>query len=71
MNSGPATYPIGTPGTTWGDAERNQWLSRQTRHSSYEAEVLSVIERLVSRVSNGDMVNVEIGDVSNTGTISE
>lgn len=46
MNTTPASYPIGTPGTPWGDAERAEWLSRQTRQRSYESEVLSVIERL-------------------------
>ncbi|MBW3550974.1 MAG: M14 family metallocarboxypeptidase [Proteobacteria bacterium] len=41
-------YPIGTPGTPWGDAERADWLSRQTRHRSYEADVMSAIEPLRS-----------------------
>jgi hypothetical protein len=49
MNSDTATYPIGTPGMPCGDAGRKQWLSRQTRHSSYEVEVLSAIERLRAR----------------------
>lgn len=39
-------YPIGTPGTPWGDAERTEWRSRQARRRSYGAEVLSAIERL-------------------------
>ncbi|SFE37704.1 hypothetical protein SAMN04487869_1071, partial [Marinobacter sp. DSM 26671] len=33
-----------------GDAERAEWLSRQTRQRSYEAEVLSVIEGLRSHM---------------------
>jgi hypothetical protein len=41
-----APYPIGTPGTPWGDAERAEWLSRQVRQRSYDDDVLSVIERL-------------------------
>ena len=45
MNS----YPIGTPGTPWGEAERGEWLAQQRRQRSYEAEVLSVIEHLSSR----------------------
>jgi hypothetical protein len=45
----PAFYPIGTPGSPWGPKERADWLSRQVRHRSYEAEVVSVIERLRSR----------------------
>ncbi len=43
------TYPIGTPGQPWGDAERAEWLSRQTRKRSYEADVLAAAERLRSR----------------------
>ncbi len=35
MTSASAAYPIGTPGTPWGDAERTEWLSRQTRQRSY------------------------------------
>jgi hypothetical protein len=42
-------YPIGTPGTPWGDTERSEWRSRQTRQRSYEADVLSAIERLRER----------------------
>ncbi|OXY82566.1 M14 family metallopeptidase [Oceanimonas doudoroffii] len=43
------TYPIGTPGQPWGEAERAAWLARQRRQRSYQADVLSVIERLGSR----------------------
>lgn len=46
MNTAPDSYPIGTPGTPWGDEERAEWLSQQSRQRSYESEVLSVIERL-------------------------
>lgn len=49
MNKAPASYPIGTPGTPWGDAERAEWLSRQAHQRSYAQEVLSVIERLRPR----------------------
>ena len=45
----PNRYPIGTPGVAWGDGERAEWRSRQTRKRSYEADVLSVIERLRPR----------------------
>jgi hypothetical protein len=39
--------PIGTPGQPWGDAEKAEWRSTQTKKKrSYEADVLSVIERL-------------------------
>lgn len=44
-----AFYPIGTPGQPWGDAEKAQWLSRQSRQRSYQADVLSVVERLRAR----------------------
>ncbi len=42
-------YPIGTAGTPWGEAERAEWLALQRRQRSYEAEVLTVIERLRPR----------------------
>jgi hypothetical protein len=44
-----ASYPIGTAGQPWGDAEKALWLSRQTRHRSYEADVLNKIDRLRAR----------------------
>lgn len=43
-----ASHPIGTPGKPWGDAEKAEWRSRQTRRRSYE-DVLTVIERLRAR----------------------
>jgi hypothetical protein len=50
MGTTPAFYPIGTPATPWGDAERADWRSRQRRRRSYEADVLSAIERLRARL---------------------
>lgn len=44
-----ATYPIGTPGRPWGDAEKAQWLAQQTRKRSFADEVRSAIERLRDR----------------------
>lgn len=44
-----AFYPIGTPGQPWSAADIAEWRSQQTRHRSYEADVLSVIERLRAR----------------------
>jgi len=41
-----AFYPIGTPGTPWGAAEKAQWLAGQVRHRSYADEVVSAIEPL-------------------------
>ena len=46
MNTAPDPYPIGMPGAPWGDEERAEWLSQQSRQRSYESEVLRVIERL-------------------------
>ncbi|MFQ3229251.1 M14 family metallocarboxypeptidase [Reinekea sp.] len=46
MNTAPAHYPIGTPGKPWGNLEREEWLSQQTKHRSYETDVMSVIDRL-------------------------
>ena len=34
-------YPIGTPGTPWGDAERAAWLSRQRIKRRYADEVVA------------------------------
>lgn len=49
MSTAPTPYPIGTPGAPWGEVERAEWLSRQSRQRSYESEVLSLIERLRPR----------------------
>jgi hypothetical protein len=45
----PSLYPVGTPGVPWGDTDVEAWRSRQVRKRSYEADVLSVIERLRPR----------------------
>ena len=42
-------YPIGTPGQSWGDAEKAEWLTRQRKQRSYADEVLSAIDRLRPR----------------------
>ncbi len=44
-----AFYPVGIPGQPWGEAERGEWLSRQVRHRSFDAEVRGKIEGLGSR----------------------
>lgn len=40
---------IGTPGQSWGEAEKAEWLSMQVRRRSYEEEVVQAIERLSTR----------------------
>jgi hypothetical protein len=40
------TYPIGTPGQPWGDAERDQWRARQVRQRSHADDVLRAIDAL-------------------------
>lgn len=61
MTTAPTPYPIGTPGTPWGDAERAEWLSRQTRQRSYEAEVLSVVKQLGSRFDVEEYGHLDYG----------
>ena len=43
------SYPIGTPGQPWGDAERDQWRARQVRQRSYADDVLTAIDALRGR----------------------
>lgn len=47
--SKPVPYPIGTPGTAWGAAEKAAWLARQQRQRSYAADVLGAVEALGAR----------------------
>ena len=56
-----AFYPIGTPGQPWGEAERAEWLSRQARRRSYEADVVSVIDRLRDRFDVEQYGRLEYG----------
>ena len=44
-----ASYPVGTPGTPWGTAEKAAWRARQSRKRSYEADVLAAIANLRAR----------------------
>ncbi|MBN8431710.1 M14 family metallocarboxypeptidase [Microbulbifer salipaludis] len=62
MNTSLDFYPIGSSGTPWGEAERTEWLSRQTRHRSYESEVVSKIERLRDRFDVEEYGRLEYGD---------
>ncbi|EIL91301.1 MULTISPECIES: M14 family metallopeptidase [Rhodanobacter] len=45
----PTSHPIGTPGVRWGDAEVAQWRESQAVRRGYQAEVVSVIDRLRPR----------------------
>ncbi|MCQ3830693.1 M14 family metallocarboxypeptidase [Microbulbifer elongatus] len=62
MNTTPAFYPIGTPGTPWSNVERAQWLSRQARRRSYESEVVSKIKHLGGRFDLEEYGRLEYGD---------
>lgn len=55
-------YPIGTPGTPWGEAERAAWRALQCRQRSYKNEVLTAIERLVSRFDVQQYGELNVGD---------
>ena len=61
MNTAPAYYPIGTPGAPWGEVERAEWLSQQTRQRSYQSDVLSVIERLRPRFDVEEYGHLDYG----------
>lgn len=43
------TYPVGTPGRPWDEAEREAWRARQVRHRRYDREVSPRIEALSDR----------------------
>lgn len=40
------TYPIGVPGTPWGEAERAQWRAAQQRQRSHHEDVVRAIQAL-------------------------
>lgn len=44
-----AAYPVGVPGRAWGEAERDQWRARQSRHRVYDLDVLPRISGLAGR----------------------
>ncbi|WP_045423756.1 M14 family metallopeptidase [Vibrio jasicida] len=48
MKSG-YTYPIGTPGQLWGDAERKAWCEQRDVKRSYQEEVVTKIDALRER----------------------
>jgi hypothetical protein len=49
MSDAPLPYPIGTPGTPWGEAERALWKSRQVPQRSYAEDVVREVQRLSAR----------------------
>ena len=49
MTNSDTSYPIGTPGQPWGDAERAQWLAGQRKQRSHADDVLSAIDSLRDR----------------------
>lgn len=44
-----ATYPVGTPGKAWGEAERADWRGHLTRQRRYDEDVVPRIEALTDR----------------------
>jgi hypothetical protein len=58
----PHFYPVGTPATPWGDAERSQWRARQVPQRSYADDVLSVVEHLRDRMDVETYGEVVYGD---------
>ncbi len=62
MNQDSKNYPIGTPGTPWGDKERDEWLSQQRRHRSYRNDVLSGLDRLGQHFEVINYGNLHYGD---------
>ncbi|MFM2582452.1 M14 family metallopeptidase [Vibrio campbellii] len=48
MKSG-YTYPIGTPGQSWGEAERKAWCEQRDVKRSYQDEVVTKIDALRER----------------------
>lgn len=53
--------PIGTKGTPWGRAEKQEWFARQQVQRSYQEEVLQKIEKIAQ---NGDFEVEQYGQLS-------
>jgi hypothetical protein len=56
-------YPIGTPGTPWGEREREQWRARQVKSRSY-------VDDVVGRVRAFGAAHADAFDVVEYGTVS-
>jgi hypothetical protein len=46
----PIAYPVGIPGSPWGEAERDQWRARQSRQRRYDQDVTPRIAKLADGV---------------------
>ena len=65
-NPPPTTpYPIGTPGTPWGDAERAAWLASQTKKRSYADEVVAPLRARVP--AQGELFQYGVLDYTRLG----
>jgi hypothetical protein len=62
MSSMNADYPIGTAGQPWGKAEKSAWLSQQVSQRSYEADVVSVIDRLRASLDVSEYGRLDYAD---------
>ncbi len=62
MTSQTSVYPIGTPGTPWGDVERRAWLDRQIKHRSYADDVLTALADIGRHAPIVDYGQVAYGD---------
>ncbi|MCK9684648.1 M14 family metallopeptidase [Scleromatobacter humisilvae] len=58
-------FPIGTPGTPWGDAERAAWLARQAIKRSYADEVVAPLKAAVP--ADADLFEYGILDYTRLG----
>jgi len=58
------TYPIGTPGAPWGDAERAAWRAAQVRQRSHADDVVARIDALRDRFDVHAYGSLDHGDCS-------
>ena len=64
MTASKQTYPVGTPGVAWGEAEIAQWLARQTRQRSYRDDVVQAIDSLRERFDVAQYGQLDYADDS-------
>jgi hypothetical protein len=55
------SYPIGTPGTPWGERERAAWRASQRRQRSYADDVLAAIDRIRDRFEVSEYGRIDCG----------